>query len=455
MTMRLAHGCNNIQMPPTNFICNPVPDATSIRAMHGTNASEDLAPEQSGLPNGLSLLEFVAIIASIMAINALGVDIMLPALSNMGRDLGIAAENDQQWIIAAYMLGFGSTQLFYGPLSDRFGRKPVVIITLILFALAALAAAFAYDFTTIILSRVLMGTFSASTRVLSISIVRDRFAGRQMARITSLSFMVFLTIPIFAPSIGQGILWVSSWHAIFVFLAGFALCVACWLAWRLPETLHPEYRRSIELGVIARGFKATVTERYSVGYTFAAAMMFGALLGFINSAQQIFEHSFHDTERFPLIFAVIALGMGVAAWTNSRVVERFGPRRVSHSGLIGVILISGIHLCVALAGYENMWIFAGLQFATMACFGLGGANFGAIAMESMGELAGTAASAQGFCSTILSALIGIAVGQQFNGTVVPVVAGFFVLAIVALLVILVTEHGTLFRAYRRPVPVHA
>lgn len=394
-------------------------------------------------------------IAAIMAINALGVDIMLPALPALGRDLHIVAENDRQWIIAAYMIGFGATQLIYGPLSDWYGRKPILIVTVALYALMALAAAAAPDFASVVVARVLMGMFAGSTRILTVSIVRDRFSGRHMARIVSLAFMVFLSVPIIAPTLGKLILAVASWHAIFLFLAIFAVCTATWVGLRMPETLHPEYRRPIEFAVIMRGFRATLVDRGSLGYTLGMSAMFGALLGFINSSQQVFDHVFHDLEHFPLIFALIACGMVIAALTNSRIVGRFGPRRVSHTAVFAFIVVTGIHLLVVLTGLETKWTFTALQSLTMICFGLASSNFGALAMERMGELAGTAASVQGFTSTLLAAMIGATVGQHFDGTVIPIVGSFFLLGWTALAAILWAERGKLFRAHHVDQLLHA
>jgi DHA1 family bicyclomycin/chloramphenicol resistance-like MFS transporter len=411
--------------------------------------------DQLGPPPGVGLKEFIVMIAAIMAINALGIDIMLPALPALGHDLHIPNENDRQWIISAYMIGFGVTQLIYGPLSDWYGRKPILIITVALYALMALAAAAAPDFASVVAARVLMGMFAGSTRILTVSIVRDRFSGRHMARVVSLAFMVFLAVPIIAPALGKLILVLSSWHAIFVFLALFATCTATWIGLRMPETLHPEYRRPIRFGVIMRGFRAALTDRGSLGYTLAMSLMFGALLGFLNSSQQLFDHVFHDLEHFPLIFALIAFGMVIAAATNSRIVGRFGPRRVSHTAVFAFIAITTTHLGVVLAGWETMWSFTALQSATMICFGLASSNFGALAMERMGELAGTAASVQGFISTLLAAVIGLIVGQLFDGTVLPIVGGYFLLGWGALAAVLWAERGKLFLAHHEDQLIHA
>ena len=395
--------------------------------------------------------EFVGLIAALMAMNALGIDSMLPALPAIGAALDIAEENQRQWIIAAYVFGFGSMQLVYGPLADRYGRKPVLLLSMTLFVMTSAVAAFAWDFQSIIAARVLQGMAAAASRVLAISIVRDRYSGRQMARVMSLSFIVFLAVPILAPSIGQFILLFAPWPAIFLFLAGFAAALAIWAALRLPETLHPEDRRALSVAKIAGAFRLVICNRYSLGYTLASTALFGALMGFIMSVQQIFADIFHLPTLFPVIFAGIAASMGIASYANSRIVERLGTRLVSHSAVVGFILFSALHVGFALTGHETVLSFALLQAATMACFGLAGSNFGSMAMEPVGHIAGTASSIQGFTSTLGGAALGIAIGQHYDGTTLPLALGYLVLGLVSLLIVTITERGRLFRPH--PVAV--
>lgn len=395
--------------------------------------------------------EFVALIASLMAINALGIDSMLPALPAMGHALGIENENQRQWIISAYVFGFGSTQLFYGPAADRFGRKPILIFTLSLYAIMSLACAFAWNFQTIILARVLQGVVAAASRVLAVSIVRDRYQGRQMARVMSLSFIVFLAVPILAPSIGQFIMLFAPWQSIFVCLSLFGTFVVVWAVLRLPETLHPNNRRPIDIGDIAAAVRQVLGNRYSLGYTLASTLIYGSLMGFINSVQQIFTDIFRAPELFTTVFACVAAFMGLASYINSRVVERLGTRMVSHSALIGFTLISAFHVAVVAAGHESIWTFSILQALLMACFGLAGSNFGSMAMEPVGHIAGTASSIQGFVSTTGGALIGVLIGQSFDGTTMPVAAGYLAVGLGAILVVLVTERGRLFQAHNAPL----
>lgn len=394
---------------------------------------------------GMGFKEFVGLIAALMATNALGVDSMLPALAQIGSALGVRVANENQWIITAYLLGFGGAQIFYGTLVDRYGRKPVLLWGLAGYVLFSLAVAGAPSFPLLLLARGLQGVAAAVSRVVAVSIVRDCYAGRLMARVMSLSFIVFLGVPVLAPSIGQLVMLVAPWRWIFVGLAGFGAAVLAWVALRLPETLQAEDRTPIAPATIARSFRLVCANRFWLGYTLAMTMIFGSLMGFINCAQQLFVHVFKVPLLFTAIFALIAGCIAVASLLNARLVERLGMRMLSHSALLGFIAISALHAGVALSGQDSVVTFTVLQAAMMFCFGLLVGNFGAIAMEPLGHVAGTAASAQGFLSTVGGALIGLLIGQSYNGTDIPLTLGFAAAGLTTLAIVLVTENGQLFR----------
>ena len=271
---------------------------------------------------GPGFAEFVCLIALLMALNALAIDAMLPALPAIGDDLGVASQNSRQWIITAYLLGFGGAQIIYGPLADRFGRKPILLIGVGVYILFSLIAALAPSFETLIMARVGQGLGSAATRVLAVSIVRDRYSGRTMARVMSLSFLVFLGVPIIAPTVGQLILLAGPWRMIFDVLGLAGVGMMLWVVFRLPETLHPEDRLPIEAKRIAGAFRAVITNRQAMGYTLAMAAVQGALFGFINSSQQIFYDVFKAPALFTTVFAVIAGGIAIASILNARLVVK-------------------------------------------------------------------------------------------------------------------------------------
>jgi DHA1 family bicyclomycin/chloramphenicol resistance-like MFS transporter len=397
--------------------------------------------------------EFVTIIAATMAINALAIDAMLPALPQIGAALGMAEDNQAQLVITAYLLGFGFAQIVYGPLSDRYGRRPVLLAGLAIFTLFSFVAAAAANLEQMLVARAFQGIGAAATRVIGVSIVRDCYSGRRMARVMSLVFIVFIAVPVVAPSLGQAIVLFAPWPWIFGLLAAFGVALSLWVGLRLPETLRMEDRLPIRASAILDAFKVVLTTRVSIGYTIASTLILGSLFGFINSAQQIFVEVLGLGAWFPLVFAAIAIFIAASSYLNSRIVERLGMRKVSHAALIGFTVSAGLHLLVAWLGYESVYTFVPLQAATMFCFGLTMGNFGAMAMEPVGHIAGTASSVQGFITTLGGALLGFWIGQHYDGTAVPLTLGFLVLGFLGIVAVLVTERGRLFagaNVYPRP-----
>jgi MFS transporter, DHA1 family, multidrug resistance protein len=394
--------------------------------------------------------ETVALLAGLMALNAFAIDAMIPALPAIGADLGVADENQRQLVVVAYFFGFGATQLIWGPLADRFGRKPVLAAGILLYTFFGLLCGIASSFALLIASRVAMGASAAVTRVLVVAMVRDLFDGEAMARIMSLVFMVFMVVPVLAPSVGQAILWVAPWRAIFIVLAAYGLIMLAWSWLRLPETLHPEYRRSLKWREIGSGIRATLVERQSLGYTLATTAVFGGLTAYIASIQQIVFDTFGAPNAIALVFAVVAAPMALSSWLNSRIVERFGLRRVGHLGLIGFVVITLGHAGLAAVIDEPLWAFVVLQSAAMASFAFSSSNMSTLAMAQMAPIAGTASSVQGVVTTIGGAAIGLAIGQVFDGTQLPFLTGIAICGVAALAITLITERGRLMDDPRQP-----
>ena len=388
--------------------------------------------------------EMTVMLAGLMALNAFAIDSMIPALADIGKSLRVAHENDQQLVVIAYFLGFASTQLVWGPLADRFGRKPVLGIGVVLYGAFALLCAFAGSFLLLIAGRVAMGASAAVTRVLVVAMVRDLFEAEAMARVMSLVFMTFMLVPVLAPNIGQLILLVASWRAIFVVIAVYALIMLVWSSLRLPETLHPEFRRPLNWRGTFGAIAETMREPLSRGYTLATTVSFAGLVAYISSIQQIVFDAFHAGRYIGLVFASIAAPMALASWLNSRVVGRFGLRRVGHSAALAFVAVTGIHAAVALAGRESLPLFIVFQAVTMACFAFTSSNLGTLAMEHMAPIAGTASSVQGVVGTVGAAAIGFLIGQQFDGTATPFVVGTAVCAAGGFLLIVLTEPKRLF-----------
>lgn len=388
--------------------------------------------------------EFVAFVAAVMAVNALGVDLMLPSLPTIGHELGVATANERQWIVTAYVLGFGLGQLVYGPLADRFGRKPVLLVTLAGFVAASLFAAGSQTFAALLGARVLQGFMSASTRVLAVAIVRDNFSGRKMARTMSLAQMVFFLVPIVAPSLGQLLLQFGAWRIIFYALAAFAAVVLAWSLTRFGESLPVARRVPLSPASLVHSYRLTLTNRYSLGYAFAASLTFGGIIAFVSSAQQIFVDEFGAGERFTLLFAVCAFAMGCASFANSRLVERLGTRVLSQTGVLLLIALSVAHVAIILSGGERLVSFILFQALSMTCIGLCGSNFGAMAMEPVGHIAGSASSVQGFITSVGAVVVGSIIGQSFDGSTLPIALGYLGIGVAVLAVIVVVERGQLF-----------
>jgi DHA1 family bicyclomycin/chloramphenicol resistance-like MFS transporter len=383
--------------------------------------------------------EMTFLLAGLMALNAMAIDAMIPALPAMGADLGVANENHRQWVVVFYMFGFGSTQLIWGPLADRFGRKPVLGIGIALYAAFALLCGLAASFELLVAARALQGASAAVTRVLVVAMVRDLFESEEMARVMSLVFMVFMLVPVLAPNIGQLILLFAPWRAIFLLLAAYGIAMLLWSWLRLPETLHPEYRRSLAWRDMAGAAWHTIREPQSRGYTLALTVTFGSLTAYIASIQQIVFDAFKAPGAIGLVFAAVAAPMALGSWANSRYVGRFGLRRVGHGGALGFAAVTVVHLIVALSGMESLAVFIALQGLAMLFFAFTSSNLGALAMEYMGPIAGTASSVQGVVGTIGGAVIGLMIGQAFDGTVIPFLIGFAGCAVVALILVVLTE----------------
>ncbi len=398
--------------------------------------------------------EFIALAAFLMATNSLAIDIMLPALQQIGSSLGVMNENHRQYVVTAYLIGFGSAQLIYGPLSDRFGRRMPLLIGITVYVVSAFGIALIPSFAGLLTLRFIQGLGSAATRVITVSIVRDVFGGRLMAEVMSLIMMVFMIVPVIAPGSGQIIMLVSTWHMIFVFIGTMATLVGLWMYFRLPETLKPENVRPLTIQSIASGFKIVLTNRVALCYTLASTFLFGALFGFINSAQQIYSGIYGLGVYTPVAFGGVALFMALSSFINSQLVGRFGMRRLSHAALLGFSLITSVWLMVQLYGPAPMPFPLFMVFFAMAMFQFGwiGSNFNSLAMEPLGHVAGTASSVLGFMSTVGGASIGAGIGQYFDGTATPMVIGYFTVSLIGIVFVLIAEKGKLFRPHNAPPP---
>ena len=407
-----------------------------------TDTSADGWVSQAHRPMGFP--EFVAIVASIMALNPFATDMMLPAMPNIGTTFGITNANHIQAVISVYLAGFGAGQFIMGPLSDRFGRRPILIAGMLLYSAASLLTVIAPSFELMLLARVLQGVGTSATRVIATSIVRDCYAGRRMASVMSLAMMIFIAVPVLAPSVGQAIMLFAEWRGIFVVLTAYGLLALLWSAMRLPETLPISKRKPLTAANVFSAFRQTLTHRQTLGYALAAGGIQSVVFAYVFSSQQIFTEVYHLGEFFPLAFAAIAIGIAAAGFLNSRIVGRYGMRVISHAALIGSLTIAALTMLGAWQGWLSFPVYMVLAIGNMFAFGLMFSNFTALAMEPQGHIAGTASSLFGSITTLIGSAVGALIGQDFNGTMLPFTTGAFLCTLAALAIVIVVERGRLF-----------
>jgi MFS transporter, DHA1 family, multidrug resistance protein len=395
----------------------------------------------------MSFPEFVVVIASIMALNPLAMDMMLPALPDIATAFHIVVANRPQAVLSTFLIGFGVGQFVMGPLSDRFGRRPVLLGGMTLYAIASVLAIAAPSFETILLARALQGLGTSATRVIATSIVRDCYAGRRMASVMSLAMMVFIAVPVIAPSFGQAVMLLTQWRGIFVVLMLYGVLALIWSALRMPETLPMSERKSLAVRDVLGAFRQTVTNRQTLGYALAAGCVMGALFAYVFCSQQVFTGIYGLGHYFPIAFAAIAVGTAIAGFLNARFVGRLGMRVISHGALVGFVVVAGTMLVGAKFEMLPLPLFMVLSALMMFAFGLMIANFTALAMEPQGHIAGTASSLYGSITTLLGIGIGTTIGQDYDGTLLPFAFGFFLCTLAALAVVLAVEKGRLFKPH--------
>ncbi len=370
--------------------------------------------------------EFIALSALMFSMVALSIDAMLPVLPAIGADLGVSRTNDIQLVISSLFVGLALGQLVYGPLSDSYGRKPAIYLGLALFVAGCVLSILAEDFYLMLAGRVLQGFGAAGPRIVTVALIRDQYEGRAMARIMSFVMAVFILVPALAPAIGQVVVLVAHWRAIFAVFLAIALIAFVWVAVRQPETLAPGRRVPFRLGVILRTVVEVCLTRSALGYTIATGFIFGALVGYLNSAQQILQEDYALGVQFPIYFAVLALAIGGASVVNARLVMRLGMRLLAKASMLAIFgLSAGFFLVSAIAsGHPPLWALMAYLLPVFFCIGILFGNLNALAMEPLGHIAGVGATVVGFLSTLIAVVVGTGIGQAYDGTVLPLVGGF-------------------------------
>jgi len=388
-------------------------------------------------------VEFVVLLALTISLVALAIDSMLPALPAIAADLGVVDPNDRQMVITILFAGFGIAQILYGPISDSVGRKPVIYAGFLIFILGSLLCILSNDFDTMLIGRFLQGFGAAGPRTVVVAMVRDRHEGRAMARIMSLVTSVFILVPVVAPSVGQGIILMAHWRAIFWMLLALGIITSVWFALRQEETLTIERRRELSFVRILRAIAETCRTRVALGYMLATGLVFGAFVGYLTSAQQIFQEMYGMGTLFPICFGALAATLGAASLVNAKLVMRFGMRKLSNRALWAHTVLSLIFVFVAFAfdGQPPFWLFMAYMLAAFFLIGLLFGNFNALAMAPLGHIAGVGAAVIGALTTFVSAGTGAIIGQAYQGTILPLCVGFAVLGVLSLAMTYWADHG--------------
>lgn len=385
---------------------------------------------------------FIIMMAGLMAAVALSIDAMLPALHLIGADLNAVNANQTQYIVIMIFAGMALGQLMGGPLSDALGRKRILYIGLGIYIVGSVICIAAPSMAVMLLGRFVQGLGVAGPYISAVAIIRDRHSGAEMARLMSFVMMIFILVPSIAPGMGQAILFVADWRWIFAALLVYALVLLIWIYTKLPETLPPEKRLRPRVLDLAMGFREVFTNRVTTGYMLAMGLTFGGFMGYLNSTRQIFQDLFETGVWFSAYFGGLALIFGVASFCNATMVRHFGMRRLCQSAALAIAVSSGIFLLYAFAAVPTLWAFLAYVAILYFAMGLMFGNLNAIAMEPMGHVAGIASAVIGATSSVISLSLGTMIGQLYDGTIIPVTAGFAVLSTLCWLVMRGTDRAT-------------
>lgn len=392
----------------------------------------------------LAFPEFVAMMGVMIALTAVSTDAMLPALPEIGQELGAKHPNDAQLVLSLFFIGNAVGSLFYGPVSDAVGRKPAIYFGLVVFTIGCVLSILATTFPMILAARLVQGLGVAGPRSVATAVVRDLYSGRNMARVMSFIMAVFILIPIIAPALGQGIMLFTGWRVIFGFFIGLAVIVISWYGLRQPETLLPEQRIKFTITRLRSAFGEVLRNRVALGFTIAAGLFAGAFLGFLNSAQAIFQDQYGLGTRFPLYFAAISIASGLASLINARLVVRLGMRRLTSvaNGALTLISIAYFAYAFALQGNPPFITLFAYLFVNFFVVGIMFGNLNSMAMEPLGHIAGVGSAVVTSLSSMLSIPIGALIGRAFNGTILPLIGGFAILCFLTIFVMRWADSAT-------------
>ncbi|WP_053977725.1 multidrug effflux MFS transporter [Mangrovimonas xylaniphaga] len=382
-------------------------------------------------------IEFIALMASLMAIVALSIDALLPALPDIAEDLNVTDPTKNQLLITMIFLGLGFGQLIFGPLSDSFGRKPIIYTGFSLFVIASILCVTTNSFEVLVFGRILQGIGLSAPRTISIAMVRDTYSGDRMAQVMSFVVMIFILVPVVAPTMGQFLITFYDWHSIFNLNLIYGLLVLFWFWKRQPETHPKQNHTKLSLNLFVKGTKEFFKYKEAVVYTIVSGLITGSFMVYLSTSQQIFENQYHLADLFPYIFASLAIAIGFSTFLNSTLVIRFGMKRIAFMAAIAYSIVSILYVFLFWSGVNPplsiLWTFFGFQFISIGfLFG----NLRSLAMHPIGHIAGIGAAINGFASTIMAVPIANYVGSFVTDSVLPLFIGFSLCGLVSVLLFL-------------------
>lgn len=382
-------------------------------------------------------IAFISLMAVLMSFTAISIDAMLPALGQIGEDLSVQNPNDVQLIISSLFVGLAIGILFFGPFADSFGRKKAIYLGVSIFLCGCIASIFSTNFEIMLMGRVLQGFGTASCRIATMCMIRDRFEGNAMARVMSFIMIIFILSPALAPSLGQIILLFAHWRVIFIVMFLIGVSAVTWLAIAQEETLRPENKHPFKIKPILHAVHETIHNRVSRGYTIASGIVFGAFIGYLNSAQQILQEQYELGGAFSIVFGFLALALGIASYANSKWVYKYGMEKICHTSILVMVGATTVFLPISLllSGHPPLILLICYLLVVFFCCGLSFGNFNTMAIHPLGHIAGAASSVIGCIQTLLSASLGATIGYLYDGTINPLIIGFFIMSIWSLLLL--------------------
>jgi MFS transporter, DHA1 family, multidrug resistance protein len=381
----------------------------------------------------IGFIEFILLVALLMALVSATINMLLPAFQAITNDFQLKNQNQIQLSISLLYLGLGVSQLFYGSLSDSIGRKPTIYIGLALFILGCIISYQSSNLTVLLIGQILQGFGLGAPRVMSVAIVRDKFEGREMARVMSFIMVIYVLTPTVAPILGQSILIISNWRILFVVYVIFGVVMFLLFKYRMPETLAKEKQKSFTLKHTIKATNEVFKNKKSLSYIIILGLYSGVFIAYLNLSQAIFEIQYHLEERYPYYFAFLALSIGLASFINGKLVTQLGMKKLIETAVLGSILSVILFFITYYFIPVPFWVFLFFMFVQLFSYGILVGNLSALAMQPLGHIAGLGASIVGAVSTLISVPLSIFIGSFYNNSTLPIAVGFFVIGIISML----------------------